>query len=370
MKFYDEIRKDLNELRSKKSNGERWGSEETDGNGFIKSGPKNDRAWAALLEWILGSEHEAIRRIRQHLRIRENTVEDSIAEIESTLTRLRQKVSELAEKAEYMYLETMQPIWDVPPSLGDIWFGHHEVRVECWYDQDRILVDGVLFGDPNSLNPHCRSLSILANILFDGAHGLDQRPIEERAFQYMRGDWLGFIRKNNSAFTPDAPVIRECLHDLFTGIHGIECQNRLKACLLLWTHRPEREFAVCDGAAWGRSFIFVREVIDALRDRAWMTENGVCIIGESGNEYSICPPGRLSGFTHRYTPQIAQDSEDEFTIRLMSSQNESTFICIHTSDSSSELPMGDILASAILMLRDDINSAEVVPTLRPHIFLK
>jgi hypothetical protein len=81
---------------------------------------------------------------------------------------------------------------------------------------------------------------------------------------------------------------------------------------------------------------------------------GLLVEGSSGNLYRISTPS-AKGWIY-----------DGFEVRTASRISDEVGgpICIHTAMQTSQLPMGDIIASLILMLRDDIESAKSIRPLK------
>ena len=148
------------------------------------------------------------------------------------------------------------------------------------------------------------------------------------------------------------------MNNLADGAFGTDALRRFHAALILWSSHPEREFHTCSRDAWATSFGLVREISTEMPSHVRIEPQGIFVDGVSGNQYRISPPQpKTSTIYDGFEVRTASQSSDDL----------SKPICIHTSAISSHLPMGDIVASLILMLRDDIESAKSIRPLQAHL---
>lgn len=283
--------------------------------------PRREEGWVEFLEWILGS-HADLEPVKDAIELRESTkgTGESVTAIRNQLTKQSQ--------------------------IGDDLI--HEDGWGTW-------VNGVLFG-PGAHDMHCHDLTILPQLLFDRLHGLDHRPVEEMAYAYQKGPWQTQIRETTSAVMPTTPALRELLTRVAVGELGQLAANRFLAATLLWAVHVEREFLTCPREAWILSFQLVRHIAEESGGKVRFEEDGIYVDAKSKNLYRIAPGGRGGdGFeVHQYS-RLGND--------------RTTPICIHTKREPHELElaMGDVVASLVMALLDDIESAKHIHTLRAHL---
>jgi hypothetical protein len=321
-------------------------------------GPHNDWAWLEVLEWCVGLGHPDIIRGFNHAEARDG--DDWFSEEIDTVTAIRDWINHTRGE-----MECLNDTFHFESEVGLIYaekhsLGNHEIVIH----NDSIIIDGVPFGDSTDtpwLDPE-----VAPELLFDSIHNLDSRPIDLRAELYsLNTHCLIFIHHVGNIRAPAIPYIRELVNDLAEGAFGVDASRRFHAALILWSSHPEREFHTCSRDGWATSFGLVREISKEMASHVRIDPQGIFVDGVSGNQYRISPPSHKSvmydGFevrVHLHLPTYLQrGSRDEF----------SKPICIHTSMISNHLPMGDIIASLILMLRQDVESAKLIGPLRLHL---
>ena len=283
--------------------------------------PRREEGWVEFLEWILGS-HADLEPVKDAMELRESTkgTAESVTAIRNQLTKQSR--------------------------IGDDLI--HEDGWGTW-------VNGVLFG-PEAHDMHCHDLTILPQLLFDRLHGLDHRSVEEMAYAYQKGPWQTQIRDATRAVMPTTPALRELLTRVASGEMGQLAADRFLAAMLLWAVHVEREFLTCPREAWRLSFQLVRQIAEESGGKVRFEEDGIYVDAKSKNLYRIAPGGRGGdGFeVHQYA-RLGNDRTPP--------------ICIHTTREPHELElaMGDVVASLVMALLDDIESAKHIHTLRAHI---
>ena len=229
----------------------------------------------------------------------------------------------------------------------------HSVRLQG----NSVWVAEVLFG-PNAHEVHCQTTRILPHVMFERYHGLDNRPIEELAYAYMRGPWIQLIGQTTSARVPSSLGLREAISRIADGAFGDEPADRIRASLLHWSTVIELEFLTCPPSAWARSFQWVREIAEENPDSVRISKDGIYVDGSSKNRYRISPTTR--------------GVHDRFEVRKVSriGADETEPICIHSyteDEENSGRPLGDVVVNLILALRDDLQTAEKIPQLYRHL---
>ena len=311
-------------------------------------GPHNDWAWLEFIEWCVGQGHPDIIQGFNHAEAREgddwmSDTLDTVAAITDWFSRIR---AEVEDSNNAFFFENEEGfIYAESHSIGD-----HEIIVH----ESTILVDGVEFGN-RSGEVYWLDAEILPELLFDSIHGLDTRPIDFRAELYsLNTQCLQFIGRVGNISAPRIPYIRELVNRLSHGDFEMEAARRFHAALILWSSHPEREFHTCSKEPWAKSFTLVREIVSEIPSEVRIHPEGLLVEGSSGNLYLISTPSAkgwiYDGFEVRTTSRISDEV--------------SAPICIHTAMQTSHLPMGDIIASLILMLRDDIESAKSIRPLQ------
>jgi len=313
-------------------------------------GPYNDWAWLEVLEWCVGPGHPDIIRGFNHADAREG--DDWLSDEIDTVVSIREWINHTREEMRRMndtfYFTSAEGlIYAETHSLGD-----HEIVIH----NESIVVDGIPFGDRTDtywLDPE-----VVPELLFDSIHDLDSRPLDLRAELYsLNTRCLHLIHHAGTIRAPEIPYIRELVNGLADGAFGTDASRRFHAALILWTSHPEREFHTCSRDGWATSFGFVREIAEEMPSHVRIEPQGIFVDGVSGNQYRISPPSHKSVMYDGFEVRTASQSSDDL----------SKPICIHTSMISSHLPMGDIVASLILMLRQDIESAKSIGTLQAHL---
>ena len=311
-------------------------------------GPHNDWAWLEFIEWCVGLGHPEIIQGFNHAEAREGDAWmsdelDTVASITEWFDHIREERRDtnnafsFTSEEGFIYAETHT-------------LGEHEIIVH----DTIILVDGVEFDDRSGEN-YWLDPEVLPELLFDSIHDLDSRPIDFRAELYsLNTQCLQFIGQVGNIRAPQIPYIRELVNRLSHGDFEMGAARRFHAALILWSSHPEREFHTCSREPWAKSFTLVREIVSEIPSEVRVDPAGLLVEGSSGNLYRISPPS-ATGWIY-----------DGFEIRTASriSDEVSAPICIHTAMQTSHLPMGDIIASLILMLRDDIESAKSIGPLR------
>ena len=283
--------------------------------------PRNEEGWLEFLHWILGRTSE-LERVKTAIEMRESTIGTS-----ESVTGIRHQMLNQSEIGDDMITEDGWGTW----------------------------VNGVLFG-PDAHDMHCHNAAILPQLLFDRYHGLDHRPIEEMAYAYQKGPWLNQIRETTSARVPTTPALRELITRIANGDLGNIAADRFHAASVIWAVHVEREFQTCRRDYWAASFGGVHQIARENAGRVRFEEDGIYIDATSKNLYRIAPTNdRSDGFEVRQYARLDNDRTPP--------------ICIHTSGDPHELemPMGDILASLVLALLDDIESSAHIHTLSRHI---
>ena len=309
-------------------------------------GPHNDWAWLDVLEWCVGLGHPDIIRGFNHAEARGGDLwmsdeVDTVEAISEWFNQMREEMQNVNDA--YFFTSAEGFIYAETHSLGN-----HEIIIH----NGSIVVDDVEFGN-RWLDP-----DILPELLFDSIRGLDTRPIDFRAELYsLNTQCLQFISQVGNIRAPHIPYIRELVNRLNQGDFGTDSSQRFQAALILWSSHPEREFHTCSKDAWAKSFTLVREIANEIPSEVRIEPQGIFVDGASGNQYRISPPV-MPGTMY-----------DGFEVRTVShtSGDITEPICIHTAMMSGHLPMGDILASLILMLRDDIESAKSIGPLRARL---
>jgi hypothetical protein len=133
--------------------------------------------------------------------------------------------------------------------------------------------------------------------------------------------------------------------------------DRFLAATVIWAIHVEREYVSCAQNAWARSFGLVREIAEESGGRVIFAEDGIYVEGESKNLYRIAPSlvRNLDCFEVRKYASIGGGRTEQ--------------ICIHTSRKPHELKvaMGDVVASLVHALLEDVESANNIHTLRKHL---
>jgi len=351
-KLIDETREGLENIVKQNLNAQ-WGPRGLNGRGHPLPhhnhlGPYNDWAWLEFVEWCAGPGHPEIMSGFSHAEARENddwtsTHPDTVTSITEWFNSIRREMEDTNDAFSFSSEEGL--IYSETHSLGG-----HDIIVH----ESTIIVDGIVFGD-HSIDNYWLNDGILPELLFDSVHGLDMRPIDFRAeLYYHNTQCLQFIGRVGNIRPPKIPYVRELVNRLSHGDFEMKAARRFHAALILWSTHPEREYHTCTKGAWAKSFTLVREIVNETSSEVSVGPEGLSVEGSSGNLYRISPP------SHRHW------SYDGFEVRKISRTTDdlSAPICIHTAIETSNLPMGDIIASIILMLRDDLESAKSITPLR------
>jgi hypothetical protein len=315
--------------------------------------PNSERGWLHFLQWVLceeiddldpedqsisqyhcsqgaavGEKAELLLDVQECILKRREMVGTSFS-----VSRIRNQLSLIDENTEHI--------------------ANHPVRIQG----NSLWVSGVLFG-PMAHEVHCQTTRILPHVMFERYHGLDNRPIEELAYAYMRGPWIQLIGQNTSARVPSSLALREAISRVADGAFGDEPADLVRASLLLWSTVVELEFLTCPPSAWARSFQWVREIAEENPDSVQISNDGIYVDGSSKNRYRISPTTR--------------EVHDRFEVRKVSrtGDDETDPICLHsyTDDGeNSERPLGDVVVLLILALLDDLRTAEKIPQLYRHL---
>ena len=300
--------------------------------------PTTERGWYQFLEYVMGGDYQSARiRIFHGIEIREKAIGYS-----NSVSAIQNRLRLVGENTEHL-------------------FGH-SIRL----DGNSIWVNGVLFG-PKAHDIHCQNRRILPQLIFDRYNTLDERTVEEMAYVYMRGPWIPLVRDTTNARVPTSFALREEICRIADGAYGGGPSDRIRSALLLWSTAVEREFLTCPRSAWARSFQWIREISQDFSDEVEIAENGIYVTGSSKNLYRISPAppdGRTDRFEvcriiHREEPNSSELSVGD-------EGDDTAPICIHSMTSNEEdlaRPLGDVIVSLILALRDDIQTAERIPQL-------
>jgi len=348
----DETRGALEKITRQNLNAQ-WGPRGLNGRdhpvqGHNQLGPHNDWAWLEFIDWCVGQGHPEIIEGLNHVEARDNDVWmsdelDTVESITEWFNQIRREGEDtndafsFSSEEGFIYTETHL-------------LGGHEIVIH----ESTILVDGVEFGDQSGEN-YWLDPDILPELLFDSIHGLDPRPIDYRAELYsLNTQCLQFIGRVRNIRAPNIPYIRELVNRLSHGDFEMDAARRFHAALILWSSHPEREFYTCSRGPWAKSFTLVREIVNEFQSEVRVAPSGLLVEGASGNLYLISPPFTKGWIYDGFEVRTSSRTSDEL----------SAPICIHTTIQASHLPMGDIIASLILMLRDDIESAKSIGPLR------
>ena len=315
--------------------------------------PNTELGWLHFLQWVLceeiddldsedesisqyhcsqgaavGAKAELLLHVQKCIRQRREMVGTAFS-----VSRIRNQLSLMDENTEHIV--------------------DHPVRLQG----NSVWVADVLFG-PNAHEVHCQTTRILPHVMFERYHGLDNRPMEELAYAYMRGPWIQLIGQTTSARVPSSLGLREAISRIADGAFGDEPADRIRASLLLWTTVIELEFLTCPPSAWARSFQWVREIAEENPDFVQISKDGIYVDGSSKNRYRISPTTR--------------GVHDRFEVRKVSrvGRDETEPICIHSvsdDEENPERPLGDVVVNLILALLDDLQTAEKIPQLYRHL---
>ena len=356
-----ELRRELTQLMRTEFPGASWGPAFARGDGTFNGGPENDVAWLQVFTWLLGDDHDVVLQIKHHLNYRywpDDWSTDDCGSLD-TVDSIKHQLELLMEDAPPTYADDdeMNMVIDISP---DLMIAGHEVAVL----DDRIWVDKVLFHN-TALDVHCHNRLILPQLMFDTVHGLDNRPIEERAYLYSTGPWVRLLRMLRRTSVPKAPILRENINRLSEGAFGRDLMNRFRMVLLLWTAHPEREYQTRARKPWAKSFQLLRQIIEENSDRIDVEEGGLIVEGSSGNKYSIEPCyGAYRAHGEEY--RVWNLSTLHYHHLHYHQERDMPAICILTTQQSSGMPMGDIIATLVMMLLNDVESARKVVTLVAH----
>jgi len=315
--------------------------------------PNSERGWLHFLQWILCDELDDIDPDDQSI----SQYHCSQGSAVGAKAELLLHVQECIEKRREM-VGTPFSVSRIRNQLSLIdenteQIANHPVRIQG----NSLWVSGALFG-PMAHEVHCQTTRILPHVMFERYHGLDNRPIEELAYAYMRGPWIQMIGQTTSARVPSSLALREAISRVADGALGDEPADLVRASLLLWSTVVELEFLTCPPSAWARSFQWVREIAEENPDSVQISNDGIYVDGSSKNRYRISPTTR--------------EVHDRFEVRKVSrtGDDETDPICIHsiTDDQQNpERPLGDVVVNLILALLDDLRTAEKIPQLYRHL---
>ncbi len=308
--------------------------------------PASERAWLEFIEWALDdSAPDVVTKVRRAVETREFAMIENSNLLSLSRIRNQLKLSiyedEVNIAGHLIKADQKNQLW-----IGD---GY----------------DTVQFGS-NAYDLHCQRTDMLHQLLFDRFHNLEQRPLEELAYIYWREPWMSLIENVTYVNQPMTPAIREAFTRMASGSLGEFVSDRCKLAILLWASQVEKEFMTCNRSAWAKSFQWVREIIVELSDSARIGKDGIYVDGKSGNLYRIAP--EKPWWSERVLRTLA--SGDYFEVRKVAriGNEMSDPICIHVAKSpENEAPfdviLGDIVASLILCLRDDLRAAESIGSL-------
>ena len=141
-------------------------------------------------------------------------------------------------------------------------------------------------------------------------------------------------------YLPESNRQKELLANIIGGAFGQDVKDAMVARILQWN--TPREFFV-DEDALAQSFRWLKEIVSGLdSNRVWFNENGIIVIGTSGNVYEIVPSTRRP----RYRVTLPESNSG---------------VCLNPI--SSDEPFGDVLADLVLTLYNDDLSAQRIPLL-------
>ena len=156
----------------------------------------------------------------------------------------------------------------------------------------------------------------------------------------------------------DVPLNPQLQREVYYIIQGYAPQVEKYRFLALWSfldkihpetniHHPVTNLWV-ENPAWEKSFQLFRSVVQSLGRAIKPTLSGFRILGNSGAIYTVEP----SKFLDWNQPWIVKKKG-----------GEGKKICI---DITHSMPLGDMLCSLVLSLRDDLNSMKHIHTLNPN----
>ena len=148
---------------------------------------------------------------------------------------------------------------------------------------------------------------------------------------------------------PKQLLLRKHLAHLLRGDFGLANKRLLITALFIWLVSDD-EFIARVPAAWANSFIFLRDVVNDLGDRASFVDDTIRVTGSSGNTYRIQPKPQSPYYL------VTREVEDQ---RIP--------ICIDPIGADTVV-FGDVLVTLTLSLYDDQISARRINTLSQHVF--
>ena len=312
--------------------------------GLSTGGPPHcEYNWIAYFRWLLGDDDEALREMEQHVELRDDAEyigEDSVEQIAGKLLCL---VDELEASREILVDSHWGDEMVLDPDTVVHRFGGHEVEVSSGL----FMVDETHFKNPETV----------AELLFDSIQELDERGFDERyqiyhSFELENPVLMSCYSRQrcddwNRFQLPSIPLLREHISLAAKGEYGRDICDRHRAALLLWAFRSNKEFLSREPVPWGRSFQFLRSVIKPSSDVS-LHSNGIDVCGRSGTPWRISATPGFHG--------------EQFSVSRIGGGR----ICVLTREQSRDMPLGDLIASVVLMLLDDVRTSERVFTLRHH----
>lgn len=306
--------------------------------------PLTDYAWIDYFRWLLSDDDEALREMEQHIELRDDAEYIGEESVEQMAGKLLGLVDEQEASREILDDSHWGDGMVFEPDAVVHRFGGYEVEVSS----------GLFVVDEKT---HSKNPETVAELMFDSIQELDERGFEERyqiyhSFElenpvlmsrYSRqrcDDWNRFQ-------LPSIPLLREHIWLAAKGEYGRDIGDRHRAALLLWAFRSNKEFLSREPVPWGRSFQFLRSVIKPSSDVS-LHSKGIDVYGRSGT------PWRISS--------IPGAHGEQFTVSRIGGED----VCVLTHEQSRDMPFGDLLASLVLMLLDDVRTSERVYTLRHH----
>lgn len=141
---------------------------------------------------------------------------------------------------------------------------------------------------------------------------------------------------------PSSNRQKELLANIIDGAFGQEIKDSMIARILQW-NSPRSFFVQAEDLI--RSFDLLKDTVDNLpSNRVWFTEQGITIIGTSGQLYELRPSPRRPYY-------------------MISIPKHDSGVCINIVDGEDK-PFGDHLTALVLGLFNDEATAETIPLLK------
>jgi hypothetical protein len=155
------------------------------------------------------------------------------------------------------------------------------------------------------------------------------------------------------AVIPDNPAIWASLITLSFSPSSSLNGHLLYSIQYNWTH--QKEIITHIKPPLRRSIQLLNEVISGNPGEVYINQDTILVIGRLGHFYEVKVGEGAHGapYTIRYVKSLKP--------------RKTRLICIHSGRFHSNLPLGDIIASVVLSLIDDINTSEKVESLRSEL---